>query len=178
MREMDRTTRSSRRKPVGLRARTPSRSPRIPGIAQRLGIHGLPPGAFGGICSRRQFETLATLADEQGVGGRVVNETFGGRIPLERTADLPGDIGQVAGRHRSMADLDVGDGPLALPHTVEPILQMLAGLPERRLVAPLSLLIVYVHGLEDLGRDLRRNARDLVAVDLELALLADEHAAA
>ena len=81
----------------------------------------------------------------------------------------------MADRGRAVADLDVGDRPLAAADAVEPVLQVSAGLPEGRFVAPFLLLGRQVDLRENAGRDLGRIRRDLVAVDLQLSLLSHEH---
>src|SRR5579864_4636439 len=73
-----------------------------------------------------------------------------------------------------MTYLDIGHGPIAGADAVEPVLHVPPRLPERQVVAPFPLLFDHVEFRPQLFRNFRRIGGELVAVDLEFSLLADE----
>ncbi len=60
-------------------------------------------------------------------------------------------------------------------NAIDPVLHVPLGLPERQIVAPLSLLFDYVQFLRQFGSDLGRVRGEFVAVDLLLTFLAFDH---
>ena len=80
-----------------------------------------------------QFPRLASWPVEPGVGLGVVAELPRLRVPAEPAAVPVGEVAQVADGDGAGADFDVADWLLARADAVEPVLNVVLGLPARPL---------------------------------------------
>src|SRR5262245_38094578 len=81
----------------------------------------------------RQLVALAARTGEERVGLLVADEELLLGVPAELSSQLAGDVGDVADADRAVADLDIGDRLLAGLDAVEPVLDVVLGLPARAL---------------------------------------------